>query len=163
MVNFKLKTHTFDPQATKRNMKSAIILVVTVMWFGVQTISPFSIMDKLSIDNLTTTPDETSLLEMSTDDSLVIDTMDVIDVDDESGSNHTNETESLDLYVRSIEGNTHRATIINHSAFQSELISSDDQMRRIILREKTRPEARSFFGLIIIPCKYNELHRIQKV
>lgn len=135
-------------------MKSAIILVVILMWLGV--IAPFSIMDKLSIDNLTTTPDDTSLFEMSTDDSLVIDTMDVVDVDDGSISNHTNETESLDLYIRSIEQN-HRAIVVNHSAFQSELISSDDQMRRIVLKEKSRPEARSFFGLIIIPCKLNEL------
>lgn len=115
------------------------------MLFGKQQTTPFSIMNKLSIENLTTTPVDTGLLEISDNDSLVIDTMEVFD------SHPTDDTESL--YLRSFNEHTNEHIFFNHTSFRSAHITSNDDVRSIILQQKTRPKARSFFGLIIIPCK----------
>lgn len=139
-------------------MRSMMILVI-VVWFGVQTITSFSIMDKLSIDNLTTTPDDASLLELTGDGDVTIDTMDGIDVDDgiDDGIGNNNSKESFDIYIRtsedSIEEKAFKSIRINRSAFHGALVSQNDNVRGIILKQTLRPEPRSFFGLIIIPCK----------
>lgn len=139
-------------------MRSMMILVI-VVWFGVQTITSFSIMDKLSIDNLTTTPDDASLLELTGDGDVTIDTMDGIDVDDgiDDGIGNNNSKESFDIYIRtsedSIEEKAFKSIRINKTAFHGALVSQNDNVRGIILKQTLRPEPRSFFGLIIIPCK----------
>lgn len=139
-------------------MRSMMILVI-VVWFGVQTITSFSIMDKLSIDNLTTTPDDASLLELTGDGDVTIDTMDGIDVDDgiDDGIGNNNSKESFDIYIRtsedSIEEKAFKSIRINRTAFHGALVSQNDNVRGIILKQTLRPEPRSFFGLIIIPCK----------
>lgn len=47
------------------------------------------------------------------------------------------------------------AIAINHMGHHSGLVeSSRDPVRGIIFRQKIKPEPRSFFGLIIIPCKW---------
>lgn len=135
------------------------MILVIVVWFGVQTITSFSIMDKLSIDNLTTTPDDASLLELTGDGDVTIDTMDGIDVDDgiDDGIGNNNSKESFDIYIRtsedSIEEKAFKSIRINRSAFHGALVSQNDNVRGIILKQTLRPEPRSFFGLIIIPCK----------
>lgn len=135
------------------------MILVIVVWFGVQTITSFSIMDKLSIDNLTTTPDDASLLELTGDGDVTIDTMDGIDVDDgiDDGIGNNNSKESFDIYIRtsedSIEEKAFKSIRINRTAFHGALVSQNDNVRGIILKQTLRPEPRSFFGLIIIPCK----------
>lgn len=135
------------------------MILVIVVWFGVQTITSFSIMDKLSIDNLTTTPDDASLLELTGDGDVTIDTMDGIDVDDgiDDGIGNNNSKESFDIYIRtsedSIEEKAFKSIRINKTAFHGALVSQNDNVRGIILKQTLRPEPRSFFGLIIIPCK----------
>lgn len=136
-----------------------MMILVIVVWFGVQTITSFSIMDKLSIDNLTTTPDDASLLELTGDGDVTIDTMDGIDVDDgiDDGIGNNNSKESFDIYIRtsedSIEEKAFKSIRINKTAFHGALVSQNDNVRGIILKQTLRPEPRSFFGLIIIPCK----------
>lgn len=136
-----------------------MMILVIVVWFGVQTITSFSIMDKLSIDNLTTTPDDASLLELTGDGDVTIDTMDGIDVDDgiDDGIGNNNSKESFDIYIRtsedSIEEKAFKSIRINRTAFHGALVSQNDNVRGIILKQTLRPEPRSFFGLIIIPCK----------
>lgn len=135
------------------------MILVIVVWFGVQTITSFSIMDKLSIDNLTTTPDDASLLELTGDGDVTIDTMDGIDVDDgiDDGIGNNNSKETFDIYIRtsedSIEEKAFKSIRINKTAFHGALVSQNDNVRGIILKQTLRPEPRSFFGLIIIPCK----------
>lgn len=49
-----------------------------------------------------------------------------------------------------------QSTHSNHTAQLSALVaSSRDPVRGIIFRQRVKPEARSFFGLIIIPCEWH--------
>lgn len=135
-----------------------IVIVVVILWFCAHIVTAFPI-DQLNVDNLTKKlEDGTSLLmglsENQSERNQTIDGFDWI----EGNNNITSDTFDLDgpsADMDVIDEKTSSSSIIlNRTVQRTALVSSStDHMRSIIFRQKFKPEARSFFGLIIIPCK----------
>lgn len=140
----------------------SIFIIVVILWFCARIVTAFRITNELNIDNLTSkTFDDTSLFMALNDsgnkDNQTIDEM--VDGFVEIKSNSTNDT--LDFDVPSSSGNftinekINTSIDLNYTVHHRALVeSSRDPVRSIIFRQKVKPEPRSFFGLIIIPCKW---------
>lgn len=111
-------------------MKNLFIFVVILI--SVQIITTFSIANKLSIGNLTTTP----VLKISGNES------------ERNMHINKNSHNSND----SITANESRSGIIDRPEVHHMAITSGGHVPSIILTQR-KPQKRSFFGFIIIPCK----------
>lgn len=143
----------------------SFVNIVVILWFCMRIVTAFRITNELNIDNLTETFDGTSLLMGSNNngsqDNQTIDEM--VDGFDgiDGNSNSTNDTLDFDgstsgMMAAAIDEKINSSINLNHNVHHSAALiasSSRDPVRGIIFRQKVKPEARSFFGLIIIPCK----------
>lgn len=141
-------------------MRSFVIIVV-ILWFCTRIVTALHLTNELNIDNSTETFDGTSLL-MGLNNNGSQDNQTIDEIVDELDGNNTNDSTNTDTLefggtpsdmVATIDDKTNDGNF-NHTVHRSSLVaSSRDPMRGIIFRQKVKPEARSFFGLIIIPCK----------
>lgn len=138
-------------------MQSFVVIIVVILWFFTRIVTAFRITNQLNVDNLTETFDGTSLLE-SQDNQTIDEIVNGFDGINGNG-NSTNDTLDFDRPSTSmvvIDSKTNDGINLNHTVLHSALVaSSRDPVRGIIFRQKIKPKARSFFGLIIIPCKCN--------
>lgn len=140
-------------------MRSVFIIVV-ILWFCTRIATAFRITNELNVDNLTSmTFDGTSLsMALNNNGSQDNQTVDGF-VEIDSNGNSTSDTFDFDGPFTSdavaindrINSSTNLDRTVQHSALVE---SSRDPVRGIIFRQKIKPEPRSFFGLIIIPCKW---------
>lgn len=136
----------------------SVLIVVVYLWFITRIVAAFRITNEFNIDNLTSkTFDGTSLLAaMNSGGSQDNQTIDGF-IEFDRNSSRANDT--LDFDEPSPSGVVAITTSINlnHTIQHRALVeSSRDPVRGIIFRQKVKPEARSFFGLIIIPCKWEK-------
>lgn len=126
-------------------------IFVVILWFGIKFSATFNIGNKLSDGNVTAQLNGSSLLEISEKEnisSVFIDEFSGIDISNSSSSAHEH---ILQSNKNSFASNS--ITNPNHSGQQKALLSSRDQVRGILLRQRIIPQPRSFLGLIIIPCE----------
>lgn len=133
-------------------MRSVFIIVV-ILWFCTRIVTAFRITNELNIDNLTSKTFDGSNNSGSQDNQTIDEFVEI-----ENSGNIANDTLNIDgptpPGMATIIGKINTRTNLDHTDQHSALVeSSRDPVRGIIFRQKVKPEARSFFGLIIIPCK----------
>lgn len=137
----------------------SVFVVVVYLWFITRIVAAFRITNEFNIDNLTSKAfDGTSLLSaMNSAGSQDNQTIDGF-IEFDRNSNWANDTLDFDepspSGMLAINQKINTSINLNHPIQHRALVeSSRDPVRGIIFRQKVKPEARSFFGLIIIPCK----------
>lgn len=126
----------------------SIFVTMIILWFCTRIVSVF----RINVDNLTDTFDGTSfVMELSKNESEINQTIDYV----ERSNNNTYEFNEPSSTMDVIDAKPNISSIrLNHTVHQTSLVSSSrEHMRGIIFKQKIKPEARSFFGLIIIPCE----------
>lgn len=146
----------------------SIFIIVVILWFCARIVTAFRITNEVNIDNFTGILNGTSLLlRLNNNGSQNNETIDEIvdDFDEIETTRYSTQNDTFDLdepfsSMETIDGKTNDSIELNHSVQHSRALvaSSRDPMRGIIFRQKVKPEPRSFFGLIIIPCKCKVIH-----
>lgn len=122
-----------------------MISVIFLLLFKVQIIAAFSLKNKLSINNLTTTSESVDINDTESLKS------------DQIYSFHNKySNESIDFHIKTsdhfIDKKLENGHIPNQRTSLNEAIISNERVQNSILKQKTMPQKRSLFGLIIIPC-----------
>lgn len=129
-----------------------VIIIVVILWFCARIATAFRITNEFNIDNLTSMAFHGTSLTMAMHNNGSHNNQ--VEVDNSGNSTSVTFDFGGPFTSSAVAINDDSGNNLSHTVQQSALVeSSRDPVRGIIFRQKIKPEPRSFFGLIIIPCK----------